>query len=156
MPTHHTDISSCENVAQFALWQIAYVFKLALLVTSQGCGSLRSPELTSFVMNRKANPKTEIARFRLAPDEMQFLRKQASDCGLTLSNFCRAVCLGYQPRQRLTADEVEMLREVRRLRNDLTHINNYNSKNPSWAGIRKNNEYLILRLNEILKGGNHE
>lgn len=107
-------------------------------------------------MNRKTNPKTEIARFRLAPDEMQFLRRQADDCGLTLSNFCRAVCLGYQPRQRLTADEVEMLREVRKLRNDLVHINNYNKHNPNWDSIRKDNEKLILNLNEILKGGNHE
>ena len=46
-----------------------------------------------------------------------------------------------------------MLQGVRKLRNDLQHINNYEKRNPQWDTIRKENEVLILRLNELLKGG---
>ena len=101
-------------------------------------------------MNRAENPKTETAHIRLTSEEKQFLQRQADSCGLSLSNFVRSVCLGYQPRQRLTAEQIELLREVRKLRSDLVHVNNYTKHNPSWSGIRSELEGIIHRLEELL------
>ena len=104
-------------------------------------------------MNTTDNPKTDNVVFRLKPVEKNYLQQQAMKCGLSLSNYCRQVLLGYSPKERLTKEQVEMLQGVRKLRNDLQHINNYEKRNPQWDTIRKENEVLILRLNELLKGG---
>lgn len=101
-------------------------------------------------MNKAENPKTETAHFRLTSEEKHFLQRQAEDCGLSLSNFCRSVCLGFQPRQRLTADQVEMMKEVRKLRSDLIHISNYTKKNRDWSGIRPDVEIVVSKLKDLL------
>ena len=100
-------------------------------------------------MNTTDNPKTDNVVFRLEPVEKNYLQQQATKCGLSLSNYCRQVLLGYSPKERLTKEQVEMLQGVRKLRNDLQHINNYEKRNPQWDTIRKENEVLILRLNEL-------
>lgn len=114
------------------------------LLSSGGDGSLRSS------MNKAENPKTETAHFRLTAEEKQFLQRQADSCGLSLSNYFRSVCLGFQPRQRLTAEQIELLREVRKLRSDLVHINNYTKHNPNWSGIRSELEGIIPKLTDLL------
>lgn len=101
-------------------------------------------------MNKAENPKTETAHFRLTAEEKQFLQRQADSCGLSLSNYFRSVCLGFQPRQRLTAEQIELLREVRKLRSDLVHINNYTKHNPNWSGIRSELEGIIPKLTDLL------
>jgi hypothetical protein len=118
-------------------------------------GAAHSIRLTKseISMNTTANPKSERVVFRLEPVEKDYLQEQASACGLSLSNFCRQVLLGYSPRERLTKEQLSLFSEVRKLRNDLTHINNYTKRNPDWSGIRQDNEYLISRLDKLLKKG---
>ena len=84
-------------------------------------------------MNTTDNPKTDNVVFRLEPVEKNYLQQQATKCGLSLSNYCRQVLLGYSPKERLTKEQVEMLQGVRKLRNDLQHINNYEKRNPQWG-----------------------
>lgn len=146
-----TDISSCGIVWRFALRQIVTQFQTCPhsyrrggWLTPFAFNSLRSS------MNKAENPKTETAHFRLTAEEKQFLQRQADSCGLSLSNYFRSVCLGFQPRQRLTAEQIELLREVRKLRSDLVHINNYTKHNPNWSGIRSELEGIIPKLTDLL------
>lgn len=104
-------------------------------------------------MNKSQNPRTENIVFRLTAAEKDFIQQQADNCGLSLSMFCHDVLLGFRPRQRLTSEQVALMGEIRKLRNDLVHINNYNSRHPDWDGIRGDNELLISRLNNLLKKG---
>ena len=86
----------------------------------------------------------------MTSEEKQFPQRQADSYGLSLSKHDLHVGHGYQPRQRLTAEQIELLREVRKLRSDLVHVNNYTKHNPSWSGIRSELEGIIPRLEELL------
>ena len=63
--------------------------------------------------------------FRCEELEADLIRKNASECGLSTSNYCRQVILGYRPRKRLTDEELETLTDVRKLCADMVHINNF-------------------------------
>lgn len=60
--------------------------------------------------------------FRCEELEADLIRKNASECGLSTSNYCRQVILGYRPRKRLTDEELETLTDVRKLCADMVHI----------------------------------
>ena len=68
--------------------------------------------------------KTSKMDFRCDDLEADLIRKNASECGLSTSNYCRQVILGYRPRKRLTDEELETLTEVRKLCADMVHITN--------------------------------
>jgi hypothetical protein len=68
--------------------------------------------------------KKEKINFRCGDLEADLIRKKAAECGLSTSDYCRQVILGYRPKKRLTDDEMQKLTDVRKLCADMVHITN--------------------------------
>jgi len=84
-------------------------------------------------------------------DELEFslIRKKASDCGLTCSDYCLRVIMGHNPRKRLTDEELRMVTEVRKLAHDLTRITNLFGKG-RYSDMMSELRVLIVELKSIL------
>lgn len=97
--------------------------------------------------------KNEKINFRCTEDECFVIRNTARECGTTMSDFCRRVVLNYRPKKRLTEEELELLREVRRITSDLQRIANFFRKKEYEAVIREV-RLVVNKLNGILYGSN--
>lgn len=97
--------------------------------------------------------KNEKINFRCTEDECFVIRNTARECGTTMSDFCRRVVLNYRPKKRLTEEELELLREVRRITSDLQHIANFFRKKEYETVIREV-RLVVNKLNGILYGSN--
>lgn len=69
--------------------------------------------------------KKNRVNFRCTLLEKLAIDNMAKKCGRTTSDYCRLVILGYLPKQRLTEEELQLLREIRKVASDLQHIKNY-------------------------------
>ena len=95
--------------------------------------------------------KTTKLNFRCGELEADLIRKNASECGLSTSNYCRQVILGYRPRKRLTDEELETLTDVRKLCADMVHINNF-FRQGKYKTMMVELADLIQRLKGIVYG----
>ena len=68
--------------------------------------------------------KNNKINFRCGDLEADLIRKKATECGLSTSDYCRQVILGHHPRKRLTDEEMQTLTDVRKLCADMVHITN--------------------------------
>ena len=90
--------------------------------------------------------KSEKLDFRCGELEADLIRKNASEYGLSTSNYCRQVILGYRPRKRLTDEELETLTDVRKLCADMVH------RQGKYKTMMAEVADLSRRLKEIVYG----
>ena len=95
--------------------------------------------------------KSEKLDFRCGELEADLIRKNASECGLSTSNYFRQVILGYRPRKRLTDEELETLTDVRKLCADMVHITSL-FKQGKYKTMMAEVADLARRLKEIVYG----
>lgn len=50
--------------------------------------------------------KTQKIEFRLSLTELKIIQNKAKKCGFTMSQFVRETSLGYEPKYKLTAEEI--------------------------------------------------
>lgn len=72
------------------------------------------------------SPSTRTMRMdcRLTPEEYNTVKKKASNCGMTLSNYLRKCAIGHSPKQHLTDKECEILCAFTDRRSELYHVRN--------------------------------
>jgi hypothetical protein len=70
-----------------------------------------------------------------------------------MSAFCRRVVLNYRPKKRLTKEELELLREVRKIASDLQRIANFFS-HKQYDSVIREVRLVVNKLNSILYGSN--
>lgn len=80
--------------------------------------------------------------FCCSEDEQQAIRQTAKDCGLSVSNYCNRVILGYKPKSRLTADDVELMQDVRKVKGDLQRMANFFNQS--------NHQLVVKELKKII------
>lgn len=83
---------------------------------------------------------------RLRPEEDRMVRERARECGLTLARYMRETALGAVPRAKPRSLELEAVRELNRVGNNLNqlaHIANINEELPA-------EEKLHAVLKEVL------
>lgn len=83
-------------------------------VLGKGSGMARPFRLADF-------PRNRLIRFRLREAELELIEQMASDCGMSVSNFCRQQALSRRFRSRLAATIINELQtlnaELREQRN---------------------------------------
>ncbi|MBQ6062340.1 MAG: hypothetical protein IJK87_01755 [Prevotella sp.] len=97
--------------------------------------------------------KNEKINFRCTEEESVVIRRTARECGLSVSDYCRRVVLNFRPKKRLTDEELEMLREVRKETHDLQRIANY-FKGKKYEAVIREVQLVVARLKVILYGVN--
>lgn len=80
--------------------------------------------------------------FCCSEDEQQAIKQTAKDCGLSVSNYCNRVILGYKPKYRLTADDVELMQDVRKVTSDLQRMANFFNQS--------NHQMVVEELKKII------
>lgn len=107
---------------------------------------------------RHKAPKGEPTRkpkidFRVTELEKDLIVAKADECGLTTSDYVRQVVLGYQPKARLTEDQVTLLQDVRKIRYDLQQMSNFFSRedSASWRATHYYLDKAIAKLKPLLK-----
>ena len=95
--------------------------------------------------------KKEKINFRCGDLEADLIRKKAAECGLSTSDYCRQVILGYRPKKRLTDDEMQKLTDVRKLCADMVHITNL-FRQGKYKSMMVELADLIQRLKGIVYG----
>ena len=95
--------------------------------------------------------KSDKINFRCGDLEADLIRKKAAECGLSTSDYCRQVILGYHPRKRLTDEELETLTDVRKLCADMVHITNL-FRQGKYKTMMVELADLIQRLKGIVYG----
>lgn len=73
---------------------------------------------------RNTNKKSRVVVTKVTPQEHAEIARAAADCGITLSEFVRARCLGYRPASRLSHFEKQRLSQLEACRTDMVHFAN--------------------------------
>lgn len=97
--------------------------------------------------------KNEKINFRCTEGEYFAIRDTARECGIKMSAYCRRVVLNYRPKKRLTKEELELLREVRKITSDLQRIANFFS-HKQYDTVMREVRLVVNKLNGILYGSN--
>lgn len=61
---------------------------------------------------------------RVSSSEKEKIEVKAKDSGLQISDFCRQVILGYQPRKGLSEEEIEILKALKTVEHSVNNFNN--------------------------------
>ena len=93
--------------------------------------------------------KTEKINFRCGEMEAAAIRRNAETCGLSTSDYCRQVILGYRPRKKFSEVEFQMLSDVRKLCMDMTHITNF-FRQKKYDRMMKELKQMVSKLKSIL------
>lgn len=115
-------------------------------IYSHGLGSLRSPMRPRKEQSQRL---TQTIRFRLTSLEEAQLKRTAEQCGLSVSDFCRAAIFGAAPKERLTEEQQELLKEVRHIRLDLDRITRH-WRSGAWEEVRTGLNQIVTRLKPLL------
>lgn len=99
-------------------------------------------------METKIN-RTEKITFRCSPLEKAALAEQAFRCGISTSEYCRDLALGGRPMERLTDEQLQLLRDIAKLKGTLQKLNNYFGGR-QYREVFEENRGLIQELKKIL------
>ena len=94
--------------------------------------------------------RTEKITFRVTALEKAALEEQATRCGISTSEYCRALSLGGQPKERYTEEERQLLRDIAKIRGDLQRLNNYFGGR-QYREVFEANQEIITQLKKILR-----
>jgi hypothetical protein len=94
--------------------------------------------------------RTEKITFRVTALEKAALEEQAIRCGISTSEYCRALSLGGQPKERYTEEERQLLRDIAKIRGDLQRLNNYFGGR-QYREVFEANQEIITQLKKILR-----
>ena len=97
--------------------------------------------------------KDERINFRCTEEEYMTIKNTASECGITMSDYCRKVVLNHHPQKRLTEEQLELLREVRKITFDLQRIDNF-FRHKQFDAVMCEVQSVVNKLNGILYGSN--
>ena len=95
--------------------------------------------------NQRAGRTTRIP-VRLRPDENATVRERAHACGMTLARYMRETALGAVPKARPRLAEMEAIRELARIGNNLNQLAHVANLNEEIEG----EEELRAVLEEVL------
>ena len=73
---------------------------------------------------KKVTKRDRRVEFRLNDDEYAIGLKNATVCGLSISEYCRKCFVGQEPKQHLTEREIETYKSLADARGDLVHVRN--------------------------------
>lgn len=96
-------------------------------------------------LNKENNRKVRI-KVRLSEEESEKLKRCASACGLSQSEFIRQLCKGKTPKAKPSQDFWELLNALYDVHNSFQKCSKYE---PSALEICKEIECLILDLQEV-------
>ncbi|WP_333661014.1 plasmid mobilization protein [Chishuiella changwenlii] len=68
--------------------------------------------------------KSKIIKFRVSNTESYIIKKKAENCGITTSEFIRAVCFDYTIKPRLKDDEIEAYKMLIKYADNFRRISN--------------------------------
>ena len=94
--------------------------------------------------------RNEKITFRCTRYEKLTLSEQAVRCGISTSEYCRMLALGGQPKERYSAEERQLLRDIAQLKGTLQRLNNYFGGR-QYREVFEENKKLIVELKKILK-----
>ena len=87
-------------------------------------------EDTSIQENRESGQQNPSARrdkvvvTKVTGKELSLIKSTAEECGMTRSDFIRAMALGYKPRRRLSDEELDGLKRLAACRTDMVNFAN--------------------------------
>lgn len=87
--------------------------------------------------------------FRLTELEEAQLKRTAAQCGMSVSDYCRAAIFGTTPKQRLTPEQQKLLEEVREIRWNMSRITNH-WRSRDWPSVRLELDRIIEKLKPLL------
>lgn len=96
----------------------------------------------------KSQRLTQTILFRVTSLEGKQLKQTAEQCGMSVSDFCRSSVFGITPKQRLTEEQIELLKEVRKIRFDLDRITRH-WRSGEWKDVRTELNQIIAYLKTI-------
>lgn len=103
----------------------------------------------------KADPtkRSKVITLRLTDMEYDLIARTADECLLTKSEYVRQLALGYEPRARLTEEQVTLLKEVREVRYHLQQMSNFFSRedDATWRDTLYWLRRIIDKLKPLLK-----
>lgn len=81
------------------------------------------------------------------------MTQKADECGLTKSELLRQLALGFEPKARLTDEQLALLQDVRKVRYDLQQMSNFFSREDSdtWRTTLYYLNKAIAKLKPLLK-----
>ena len=68
--------------------------------------------------------KTKKIEFRLTLTELKIIQNKASKCGCSISEFVRETSLGYEPKNKLTPDEIAVFNILTTYANNFKNLSN--------------------------------
>lgn len=103
----------------------------------------------------KADPlkRSAVVTLRLTDMENDLVTQKADECGLTKSELLRQLALGFEPKARLTDEQLALLQDVRKVRYDLQQMSNFFSREDSdtWRTTLYYLNKAIAKLKPLLK-----
>lgn len=103
----------------------------------------------------KADPlkRSSVITLRLTDWENDLITQKADDCQLTKSEYVRQLALGYEPKARLTEEQMTLLQDVRKIRYELQQMSNFFSRedSDSWRVTHYWLDKAIAKLKPLLK-----
>ena len=97
------------------------------------------------ISNQESGQKKPIVRrdkvvvTKVTEQELSQIKSTAGQCGMTRSDFIRAMALNYRPRQRLSDGEISGLRELAACRTDMVNFAN------ALHGLSDNEKIRLFR-----------
>lgn len=91
---------------------------------------------------------TKTVLFRLTELEEAQLKRTAAQCGMSVSDYCRAAIFGTTPKQRLTPEQQKLLEEVREIRWNMSRITNH-WRSRDWPDVRLELDRIIEKLKPL-------
>jgi len=88
---------------------------------------IRPPDFLPKVANFKKMmimKKTKKIEFRLTLTELKIIQNKASKCGCSISEFVRETSLGYEPKNKLTTDEIAVFNILTTYANNFKNLSN--------------------------------
>ena len=61
---------------------------------------------------------------RCTEEQREVLDAKVKACGMNRSTYIISLILGHHPKKKLSEDDLQLLRDVRKIKADLIHINN--------------------------------
>lgn len=86
---------------------------------------------------------TKTVLFRLTELEEAQLKRTAAQCGMSVSDYCRAAIFGTTPKQQ------KLLEEVREIRWNMSRITNH-WRSRDWPDVRLELDRIIEKLKPLL------
>jgi hypothetical protein len=93
--------------------------------------------------------KTKTIKMYCTVLERTVIADTAKNCSLSISEYCRRAVLSCRPRARLTEEQLELLKDVRKVAADLQHLNNF-FKTGKFSDMKAENEKIITKLKSII------